>query len=223
LSTFQSRLRIATALTAILLSWFAIATFLGETFTPKPTRLSGDSTSQAGGNTTGPWTEWIASVAPLRGDLLSAAAFARAGGLAQFGGTASSPDVSSLREDAISLAKESLSLAPSSSTTWLLLANLQKLASDRSAAVEALKMSYLTSLADFDLIPKRLAVFASVATKTDPDLSDLARGDIRLILTNRPDLKAAIFDAYAKGSSDGRSAIFELVNSQDPAFAATLR
>jgi hypothetical protein len=116
-----------------------------------------------------------------------------------------------------------LFLAPYSSGTWLLLASPEDLGSDRSAAAEALKMSYLTSTADFDLIPKRLGVFASVATKADPDLGDLARGDIRLILTQRPDLKAAISNAYANGSIDGKALTFELVNSQDPAFAATLR
>ena len=223
MSTFQSRLRIATTLTATVLSWFAIATFLAETFTPKPPRYSRDSTSQVEGNAVGPLTEWIASVAPLRGDLLSAVAFARAGRLAQLGKTSASSDLSAQREHAISLAKESLSLAPYSSTTWLLLANLEDLASDRPAAAEALKMSYLTSSADFELIPKRLGVFASVATKADPDLGDLARGDIRIVLTHRPDLKSAISDAYAKGSIDGRALTYELVNSQDPAFAATLR
>jgi hypothetical protein len=223
MSTFQTRLRIVTALIASVLSWFAISTFLAETFTPKAPRSWHDFTSQADGNTAGPLTEWVASAAPLRGDLLSAFAFARAGRLAQLGKTAAPADSSAQREDAISLAKESLSFAPYASSTWLLLASLQDLGSDRSASAEALKMSYLTSSADFDLIPKRLGVFASVASKADPDLGDLARGDIRLILTQRPDLKVAISDAYAKGSGDGKGLIFELVDSQDPAFAATLR
>jgi hypothetical protein len=223
MSTFQSRLRIATTLTAIVLSWFAISTFLGETFASKPPRSWRDLTSQAEGNTAGPLTAWIANVAPLRGDLLSAVAFARAGRLSQLGKTSASSDLSAQREDAISLAKESLSVAPHSSSTWLLLANLEQLASDRPAAAEALKMSYLTSAADFDLMPKRLSIFASVATKADADLSDLARGDIRLILTQRPDLRAAISEAYAAGSIDGKTLTFELVNSHDPTFAATLR
>jgi hypothetical protein len=223
MSTFQTRLRIVTALIAVVLSWFAISTFLAETFTPKPPRSWRDFTSQAEGNTAGPLTDWIASAAPLRGDLLSAVAFAHAGGLVRLGKTSAPSDSSAQREGAISRAKESLSLAPYASSTWLLLASLEDLGSDRSAAAEALKMSYLTSTADFDLIPKRLGVFASVATKADPDLGDLARGDIRLILTQRPDLKAAISDAYANGSIDGKALTFELVNSQDPAFAATLR
>jgi hypothetical protein len=223
MSTFQSRLRIVTTMIAVVLSWFAISTFLAETFTPKPPRSWHDFTSQADGNTAGPVAEWVARAAPLRGDLLSAVAFAQAGRLAQIGKTSAPSDPTAPREAAISLAKASLSLAPYSSGTWLLLASLQDVGPDRSAAAEALKMSYLTSSADFDLIPKRLGVFASVATKADPDLGDLARGDIRLILTQRPDLKATISDVYAKGSSDGKALVFELVNSQDPAFAATLR
>jgi hypothetical protein len=223
MSTFQGRLRIVTTLTAVVLGWFAISTFLAETFTPKPPRSWRNFTSQADGNAAGPVAEWLASAAPLRGDLLSAIAFARASRLAQPDKVSTSSDVSAQREDAISLAKESLSLAPHSSSTWLLLANLEQLASDRLAAVEALKMSYLTSSADFDVIPKRLGVFASIATKADADLGDLGRGDIRLIVTQRPDLKAAISDAYAKGCKDGRALTLELVNSQDPVFAAALR
>src|SRR5437879_1879506 len=114
MSTFQSRLRIATTLTAIVLSWFAISTFLAETFTSKLPRSWRDFTSQAEGNTAGPLTAWIANVAPLRGDL-------------------------------------------------------------------------------------------------------------RVILTQRPDLRAAISEAYAAGSIDGKALTFELVNSHDPTFAATLR
>jgi hypothetical protein len=54
------------------------------------------------------------------------------------------------------------------------------------------------------------------------DLADLVRGDIRLILTRRPDLKAAISSAYALGSADGKNVTYDLVRAQDPSFAATL-
>ncbi|MDB5610600.1 MAG: hypothetical protein JWP25_7500 [Bradyrhizobium sp.] len=221
-NTVQGWLRIATMLTAALLSCFAIATFLAETFAPKPPRFPRDPASQTVGNASSPFAEWIAGVAPLRGDLLSAVAFARAARLAQAGKASASSDLSTDRESTISLAKQSLSLAPYSSSTWLLLASLQAQASDRAAAAEALKMSYLTASADFDIIPARLGVFATVATKAD-DLSDLARGDIRLILTYRSDLKAAISEAYAKGSPEGKELTYELVYSQDPTLAATLR
>jgi hypothetical protein len=51
----------------------------------------------------------------------------------------------------------------------------------------------------------------------------LARGDIRLILTRRPDLKVAIINAYRRGSAEGKAYIDEAVRSLDLGFAASLR
>jgi len=73
------------------------------------------------------------------------------------------------------------------------------------------------------LIPARLAIVSASAAIGDDELKSLARGDIRLILTRRPDLKPAITDAYRRGSADGKAFIDEVVRSLDPGFAASLR
>ena len=84
-------------------------------------------------------------------------------------------------------------------------------------------MSFLTAPSDPALIPARLAVLATSTTTEDGELASLARGDMRLILTRRPDLKDAIVRAYDKGSTQGQVFIREIARALDPAFAATLR
>jgi hypothetical protein len=84
-------------------------------------------------------------------------------------------------------------------------------------------MSYLTSAADVALIPARLSLIAASVSIADADLKNLARGDIRLILTRRPELKPAIANAYLRGSPDGRAYIGQAVRSLDPGFAASLQ
>jgi len=225
--SFRSRLGIATVLIALLLGWFAIATILGETFTPKPAYFTQESSPRRDQLLPGSVAEWFATAAPLRGDLLSRIAFDRSAQLLKPGSASvtdvASPELLTARASALSFAKQSLSLAPHSSATWLLLAKLQSLASELHSAIAALKMSYLKASADFDLIPARLEVFAAVATSAETDLDDMARGDIRLILTRRPELKSAISTAYEKGSAEGKSSIYGLVAPMDPNFAGTLR
>ena len=101
---------------------------------------------------------------------------------------------------------------------WLLLALLQNQGQDRQSAAEALRMSYLTSAADVALIPARLGLVSALASTADADLKNLARGDIRLILTRRPDLKPAIANAYRRGWPDGKAYIGGAVQSLDPGF-----
>jgi hypothetical protein len=84
-------------------------------------------------------------------------------------------------------------------------------------------MSHLTSPADVNLIPARLAILSASTAIADVELRNLARGDIRLILTRRPDLKDAITSAYRRGSAAGKACIEEVVRSLDPGFAASLQ
>ena len=207
---FRSRVWIAAAAVALVLSWFAIATILAEGVTARRRSFSPGATP-----------EWAIGIAPLRGDLLADVALERATPLLKPG---KAPETPAARETALAIARQSLSLAPHSSRTWLLAARLESLTPARpSAAIEALKMSYLTSSADFDLIPTRLEAFSALTEGADPELENLVRGDLRLILMRRPELKSAISSAYEKGSGEGKSSIYDLMTPLDPNFAATLR
>jgi hypothetical protein len=209
--------RIITSLIAVLLGWFAIATIFAEALTPRQDSTRPDAPSSG-------WlAEWAATVAPLRGDLLANIAMARAAPALATGKLGASPEIIAARERGLALAKQSLSLAPHSSGIWLLTAMLQNQAQPRGSVAEFLKMSYLTSPADMQLIPTRLAVVSASGAIADSDLKDLVRGDLRLILTRRPDLKPAITSAYQRGSAEGKVYISEVVRSLDPSFAASLR
>ncbi len=212
------RFKIATWFMALVLGWFAIATILAETLTPKTPHFFQDLALPD------PMSyellaDWAAAAAPLRGDLLADIAMARAAPALNSDKAAASPEMTATRERALASARQSLSLAPHSSNMWLLVAMLQSRGQTRESGVEALKMSYLTAPADVNLIPARLATVSASAAIADVELKNLARGDIRLILTRRPDLKPAITSAYRGGSADGKAYIDEVVRSLDPGLA----
>ena len=214
--------RIATLLLALALGWYAFATIVAETFTPKAQLFSQDL-GPRNPPSYGSLSDWGAAAAPLRGDLLADVAMARAAPALDPGKVKPSPEMVPIRESALTYARQSLFLAPHSSEMWLLMAMLQSQGQARNAVAEALKMSYLTGPAAVNLIPTRLAFVSASATISDAELKNLARGDIRLILTRRPDLKPAIISAYRRASADGKAYIDEMVRSLDPSFAPSLR
>ena len=226
------RFRIATVVMALILGWFAVATIFAEALTPRtqyfstkyfPSRdaVAKDPSPQAPPSRRS-LIDWAAEAAPLRGDLLADLAMARAVAVANAGSGPATPEMSAARARAIGYARQSLSLAPHASDVWLLLAMLESRGESGDSIAEVLKMSYLTGRADVDLIPARLAVVATSAAVGDAELKGLASGDIRLILTRRPDLKGALTGAYRQGSADGKAFIDEAVRSIDPGFAQTL-
>lgn len=120
--------------------------------------------------------------------------------------------------------KSSLTIGPHDSLMWLVLALLQtrKNPSDTRAA-ESLKMSYLTGQNRADLIPARLGNVASRGSLTDMDLVELARGDVRAILTQLPDQRPALAADYARASEAGQRFLRETVNLVDPKYLDLLK
>jgi len=217
----RQRFRLATIAAAVVLSWFSLVTILAGALTPPPPDLAPSPTRPAGPMSDDQPADWLAAAAPLRGDLLADVALARAIPVIDLG-TAASPEVLARRESALTLAQQSLGFAPHDSRAWLLIAMLQAGGPSSAAATEALKMSFLTAPSDPALIPARLAVLATSATTEDGELASLARGDMRLILTRRPDLKGAVVRAYDRGSPKGKVLIRDIARALDPGFAATL-
>jgi hypothetical protein len=216
------RFRIVTVLLALVLGSFAIATIFAETLTSKTRRFSQDLALPEP-MPQGSLADHAADVALLRGDLLADIATARAAAALDPNATADAPETTAARERALAAARQSLSLAPHASGMWLLVAMLQSRGESGNSIAELLKMSYLTGPAEVNLIPSRLATVTASAAIADADLKALVRGDIRLILTRRPDLKPAIAYAYRRGSTDGKAFIGEVVQSLDPGFVPLLR
>jgi hypothetical protein len=115
-------------------------------------------------------------------------------------------------------ARRSLSLPPHSSSIWLMVATSEPRAGARIQGRGS--EDVLSHLARRRLIPTRLPIVSTSVTISDDELKNLARGDIRLILTRHPDLKRAITSASGRGSVDGIDEMTQLI---DPAFAASLR
>ena len=205
---------------ALVLGWFAIYTILAEALAPRAPLLSQDM-APAEPILIESLADWTAT-AVLRGDLVARIASARATAAVNGGRPLDSPDAATARDDALATARQSLSLAPHASAMWLRMAMLQSQVQTDAPGSAALKMSYLTAANDMNLIPTRLAMVARSKALDDAELRDLARGDIRLILTRHPDQRAAIVNAYRGGSSDGKAYIDDVVRSIDPRFAASL-
>jgi hypothetical protein len=158
------------------------------------------------------------SIAPLRTELKADMALALAA-RALRGPVGYLPD---LNLDAQSAAKHALVAGPHDAQVWLMLGQLQAQQSMLDPQIaESLKMSYFTAVNSLNLISARLRAVSETAAVQDADLRELARGDIRLILTRRPDLKLALLDIYRRGQPEGRQFIEESVKAIDPNFAPT--
>jgi hypothetical protein len=163
---------------------------------------------------------WVAGVAPLRTDLKSDFALTIAT-QALIGET--SYYKPGINQEAQAAAKQALLAGPHDSRIWLVLALLRSQRNPRDPQLaELLKMSYFTGPNFLEVVPTRLQAVATSVALDDPDLQELARGDVRLILTRRLDLRTTITEAYRRGSPAGRLFIEGSAKTIDPKFAASL-
>jgi hypothetical protein len=116
-----------------------------------------------------------------------------------------------------------LKMGPHDSRMWLALALLQARSDlGDSLVVEALKMSYLTSPNNAELVPVRLDAVTLGNSLNDAELKELARGDVRAILMQFPDQRQALVSDYVRGSSIGKTFLEESARMFDPKFADSL-
>lgn len=121
-----------------------------------------------------------------------------------------------------SAAMRGAELAPYDARAWLLLAGVASRGLDHKAA-GPLKMSYYTAPNAVSLIPLRINISTRTDAITDPDLKILVGGEIRTIITRKPDLKPAIVNAYRDALPEGRRFIEAEVGELDPDLLASLR
>jgi CRP-like cAMP-binding protein len=202
--------RITTMVLSLLLGWFALTTIFAEKFSVN----LGQSDHRLLAN-------WATAMVLMRGDLLGENAVALAAQTLNSKKMPPASEKADIQERALTLARQALSLSPHLSKVWLLLATLND-SLGRPGESEALKMSYLTSPGDVDLISQRLAIATASTAITDDEVRALVRRDLRAILATRPDLRSAIVDAYRHGSPEGKAYVEETTKAIDPNFAATL-
>lgn len=160
--------------------------------------------------------EWIGTISPLRPDLEGNQALVLA--LKAIQRPRVDHGIRANSALARSHLKRALSLAPYDAELWLALAVLEAGQDpDGPAAIEALKMSYLTAPNDARLMPLRLATVTQFDALANPDLRDLAQGDVRLMLTRQPDQAPALVSAYRQASRRGKEFLEGAIRTIDPA------
>ena len=131
---------------------------------------------------------------------------------------------STTHADVLGRVRQTLSISPYNPELWLALSLLQAQRDPYDpVVVEALKMAYFIAPIDAQLMPVRIDLAARFDALAIPDVKDLVRNDVRLIMTRRPDLKPAIVSAYRRASVLGKTFLEHAVESIDPSFLATLR
>jgi hypothetical protein len=215
--------RIALVTVSFTIGIYSLASFLAELgSSPRPEFPSdqiGTSLSSAEA-----MPEWQNSVSPFRSDLEGN--FAMTIALHALRSPKKGTTIEQVEENvrAEYAVKQALSIAPYDSGLWLASAMLQAQRDPRSPKLAgALKMSYFVAPNDPQLMPARLNTATSFDALSDPDLKDLVLGDLRLMLTRKTNLKAAVVSAYRRASVLGKQFLEESVQSIDPAFMPMLR
>jgi hypothetical protein len=212
--------RITLVVSALVIGTYATASALAQMGSPDRPGFPSDPTRIVSPAQKMP--DWVEAVLAFRSDLEGNHALIVALQALQSNKTA--PVTEQIAQKAQATVERALSNAPYNSQLWLALALLRTQRDPRDAAlVEALKMSYFTAPNDPQLMPVRLDTATSFDALADADLKELARGDLRLMLTRQADLKPAVASAYRRASGLGKNFLEESVQSIDPGFIPMLR
>jgi hypothetical protein len=213
------KFRLLALLIFVFVGGLSISNLAAEFLRPAPLPLPSRTS-------TAPASEQISSagrasaIAPFRSDLKADYAVALAGQ------TLKLEDAGQAQGDetAQDAARNALKIGPHDSRMWLVLALLQARSNlGNSMIAESLKMSYLTGPNRAELIPTRLDTVTLGNSLIDADLNELARGDVRLILTQFPDQRQSLVNDYVRGSPIGKAFLEASVRMFDPKFADSLR
>lgn len=217
----MSRFRILQTALALTIGFYAIASAVAEMTALERTAFPADAT-----NIRSPWAgdvpSLLAALSPFRSELESNHALIAA--LQAIERQKSAAVRSAEHAAALGRVRQTLSISPYNPELWLALALLQAQRDPHDpVVVEALKMTYFTAPNDARLMPVRLDMAGRFDALAIPDVRDLVRNDIRLIMTRRPELKPAIVSAYRRASDLGKSFFQDAVQSIDPSFVPILR
>jgi hypothetical protein len=216
-----NRFRVAAIVIAVLTTAYAAANIFAEAFSLRQPALPANP-SRISRQSIEPIAQLAAAISPFRADL--DANYASTVALAAFQPRSDAALATQINVDAQERIIRVLKAAPHNSELWLLLALLRtQHKSDVRQIAEPLKMSYFTAPNEARLMPLRIYTAALSDALSDPDLKELARGDVRLMLIRQPDLKPFVLSAYRRGSSLGRTFLEDTVQSIDPEFIPVLR
>jgi hypothetical protein len=214
------KFRLIALVIVMLVGLFSITSLVAEFVRPAPLPFpSRDSHAPAPQAVSA--AELASTVAPFRTDLRADYAIALAGKALRSDESGSqSPD----NEAAQNAVRRALEFGPHDSRMWLLLAQLQARKNLGDPLVtEALKMSYFTGPNRTELIPARLDLVTLYNALNDTDLTELARSDVRAVLTQSSDQRPVLAKDYVRASATGKKFLEDSVRMLDPAFADSLK
>ncbi len=157
-----------------------------------------------------------ADIAPFRSDLVADHALALAD-QALKSDIKGQPEIQNAVQSA-------LKIAPHDSRMWLVLALVQTRTNPADPLIaQSLKMSYLTGPNQAELVPIRLEAVTANNALSDADLLELARSDVRAVLTRLPEQRQTLANDYARASDIGKKFLAENVVAIDPGSLNLLR
>jgi hypothetical protein len=164
-----------------------------------------------------------AALAMFRGDLWAESAFTHSDLLWKEPATVSAANENVRKETQIDI-EYALRYAPSRGDVWLMLAAMADRYNWRNYQPNSLlKMSYFTAPSDLSLFPLRIKVSLRANAIQDPDIQDMIRHDIRVVVTKLPKLKPALATAYRSSSVEGKAFLDRTISEIDPAYLAVMR
>lgn len=214
------KFRLAALVIVLLIGLFSItdlvAEFIRPATLPLPSRDSSAPSPQAVSA-----AELASTIAPFRTDLKADYAIALAGKVLQSSQSDAQTSDNARAQNAV---RSALNFGPHDSRIWLVLAQLlaQKSPGD-PLVTEALKMSYFTGPNYAELIPTRLDLVTLNNALNDTDLTELARSDVRDMLTQSRDQRPALAKDYVRASSTGKTFLEDSIRMLDPPFADSLK
>jgi hypothetical protein len=164
-----------------------------------------------------------ASLAVVRGDLWAESAFAYAELL--WTDRALALDAQDeLNQEVLKDLQRALQYSPHRGDVWLMFAAVvDRFHIPGYQPSSLLKMSYYTAPNELALLPLRLNVSLRATGIQDPEIQDLIKRDIRIVLTRAPALKPDLAAAYKTASPQGKAFVERVVDEVDPAYAGTVR
>jgi hypothetical protein len=214
------KFRLVALVIVVLVGLFSLTSLLAEFIRPATLPLPSRDSSVPSPKAVSA-AELASTIAPFRTDLRADYAIALAGkALRSNEYDTQSPD----NEAAQNAVRSALNFGPHDSRMWLALAQLQARKNLGDPLVrEALKMSYFTGPNRAELIPTRLDLVTLNNALNDADLTELARGDVRAMLTQSSDQRSILAKDYVRASTTGKKFLEDSVGLLDPTFAASLR
>ncbi|MCK1334637.1 hypothetical protein IVB38_00870 [Bradyrhizobium sp. 38] len=220
---FSSKFRILLTALALIIGSHAIVSAMAEVTAFERATFPADA-SRISSRWTGDVPSLLTTLSPFGSELQSNHALIAALQAIQSGQQEPAAVRSTGHADAVDRVTRTLSISPYNPELWLALALLQAQRDPHDpVVVEALKMAYFIAPNDARLMPVRIDIASRFDALAIPDVKDLVRNDVQLILTRRIASKWALVSAYRRASDLGKAFLKDAIESIDPSFLAALR